>query len=318
MGIAMMVMVYFHSSLPVDDVFGLHFLKLIGDIGVDIFLIMSGFGIFFSVKKYSSYKAFVAQRCKRILPAFLLISVLWYALQDLLLGDFAVIQFFLDITTLSFWIDGRLRTWYLSSLILLYFLTPLFIKYWRKYKHLDAILIFVFISIAVLIRLTKLNELFGHLLILLFRVPAYLVGLSLGRRIDEKPIIRINIPAAAIVGVVSVLAATIALGLTPFYIPWAFKYLAYLPLAILISIGTSFIPQNKVCSFFGRYSLEIFLLHEKAMWAFSVLCAKVFPVIYKSAWFNVTLNFTAIVCTMFGAYILSELCRKVILRESKT
>lgn len=110
----------------------------------------------------------------------------------------------------------------------------------------------------------------------------------------------------------------VALGFTPFYLPWAFKYLAYLSLAVLIFIRVSLIAQNKARCFFEKYSIEIYLLHEKILWTFRMVCSKIFPIIYKNAWFYVARNIIGIICTVLGAYILNKLCRNVILRESKT
>jgi peptidoglycan/LPS O-acetylase OafA/YrhL len=47
----------------------------IGDAGVDVFLFLSGFGLYFSLQKNSSALVFYKKRLLRILPSFLLFSI---------------------------------------------------------------------------------------------------------------------------------------------------------------------------------------------------------------------------------------------------
>lgn len=79
MGMAMLLVMFFHSSIELSGCSVLAALKDMGDVGVDIFLMMSGFGIYCSLKKDDNLHRFYKKRLLRILPAYLLINGVWYA-----------------------------------------------------------------------------------------------------------------------------------------------------------------------------------------------------------------------------------------------
>ena len=53
-----------------------------------------------------------------------------------------------------------------------------------------------------------------------------------------------------------------AMGRLPLGIPGAYKYLAYLPVAVGLSLLFSGVPSNRFTNYFGVRSLEIYLLFE--------------------------------------------------------
>lgn len=73
MGVAMLLVIAYHFALH----FGFYHSPIIvrGDIGVDIFFFLSGFGCGFSVSKHSP-KDFYANRIKRIVPIYFIIGIL--------------------------------------------------------------------------------------------------------------------------------------------------------------------------------------------------------------------------------------------------
>lgn len=102
MGYAMLLVVVFHSSIDVGSIGIINFIKSIGDIGVDIFLFVSGIGIWFALQKYQRFTEYWHRRLLRIVPAFFLINTLWFVAYDLVLLHTDAITFFWDITSLSF------------------------------------------------------------------------------------------------------------------------------------------------------------------------------------------------------------------------
>ena len=76
MGAAMLFVILFHVGLPREDAF--YGLRRIGNIGVDMFLFLSGVGLWFSWTKRPSLKHFFTRRYLRIYPAWLIIACLFY------------------------------------------------------------------------------------------------------------------------------------------------------------------------------------------------------------------------------------------------
>ena len=76
MGAAMLFIMLFHVSLPRNDLF--FGLRRMGNIGVDMFLFLSGIGLWFSWMKKPSARHFFTKRYLRIYPAWLIMACLYY------------------------------------------------------------------------------------------------------------------------------------------------------------------------------------------------------------------------------------------------
>ena len=68
MGAAMLFIILFHVGLPREDAF--YGLRRMGNVGVDMFLFLSGIGLWFSWVKNPDVKRFFIRRYLRIYPAW--------------------------------------------------------------------------------------------------------------------------------------------------------------------------------------------------------------------------------------------------------
>jgi hypothetical protein len=220
----------------------------------------------------------------------------------------------MDVTSLNFWINGRLTTWYLSSLLLMQLLTPAFIKQWKKHTAVGPLTISVVLLICLVITYTPvLDESLGHLLVFFYRIPAYLIGLFIGRRICEsRSVISISVPLVFITLSVSAGILFISSGLTPLYLRWVLRYAVYLPISLAICCIVTRLPDNKVFHHFGTNSLEIFLLHDKVLWVLTVLARRIFGDGLVQSTF---INILAILLTCVGAKILKYTSMRIITKK---
>ena len=76
MGAAMLFIILFHVALPREDAF--YGLRRMGNVGVDMFLFLSGIGLWFSWMKTPSARHFFIRRYLRIYPTWLIIACLFY------------------------------------------------------------------------------------------------------------------------------------------------------------------------------------------------------------------------------------------------
>ena len=76
MGAAMLFIILFHVALPREDAF--FGLRRMGNVGVDMFLFLSGIGLWFSWTKNPDVRHFFVRRYLRIYPAWLIIACLFY------------------------------------------------------------------------------------------------------------------------------------------------------------------------------------------------------------------------------------------------
>lgn len=127
MGVAILLVIFHHMSLPTTSPI-ITFIKINGGIGVDLFFILSGFGL---VNSYgnNSTKKFFLNRLIRIIPFYALIVVFF----NLLHGDFNIIVVLLQISTIGYWIGYEVE-WYVPVLLLLYLLFPIYYRLCVKCK----------------------------------------------------------------------------------------------------------------------------------------------------------------------------------------
>ena len=311
MGFAMLCVVFFHSGFDLSMIPPLHLLKQWGDIGVDIFLLISGLGIYHSLNRNPDIPAYIRGRLCRIVPKHLLVCGVWFFFLDVLLYREGIVTFLMDVTSLNFWTKGKLTTWYLSSLLLMQLLTPMFIRQWKKHPYEGFLAIPAVLLTCLGITYTPvLDNSLGHLLVFFYRFPAYLLGLFIGRRICEnRSIVSIPILLVWLTLGVSFGILIISSGLTPWYLRWVLRYAAYLPIALAICCGVIRLPDNKVFRYFGTNSLEIYLLHEKVLWVLSILARRIIgDGFIQSAVFIIL----AILLTCVGAKILKNLFTHII------
>ena len=100
--------------------------------GVDIFLFLSGWGLYYSWQKNPDIYSFYVKRLWRIFPAYALVVTgaylsKWFVLHDKIeFGDYLS-----ALTTVKYWY-GYLVHWYIALIVLLYLLFPFYIKIFRN------------------------------------------------------------------------------------------------------------------------------------------------------------------------------------------
>lgn len=100
-----------------------------GNLGVDIFLFLSGIGCFYSLDKDKQARGvttFYSRRLKRLFPVYLSIYIALNII-FLILGERNIVEALLSVTALEYWLYHR-GAWFVSLIIPLYLLSPLFYR----------------------------------------------------------------------------------------------------------------------------------------------------------------------------------------------
>ena len=156
MGIAILWIVLFHSFVGTDIRLSyplyLKYIIVNGSCGVDIFVFLSGFGIFCSLHNNPNEINFYKKRILRLLPIFPLVIV------DILIFYIAYkhitfVQIFGYILQVNFWIypieSYKLYFWYISFIIVCYFISPIFyniiVRLQGNLKYLSFFIGFLFL-----------------------------------------------------------------------------------------------------------------------------------------------------------------------------
>ena len=277
-GIATIWIAWFHSyMLDFSKVEALSFLnfgflfeilKRLGNIGVDIFLLLSGIGLYFSFSKNPNLIQFYKKRIIRILPcSVILVLIVTYLSHVETLRLFIIRVTFLNFL---FFRDDDQTFWYIPAILLLYLLFPVFYHVIQKFK-LPGALILIAIScvITAIAFFVNFEMFFYQWEMLLTRIPVFIVGILMARVIkNEKKLSNEKALILCLLGLIYMIAIHIIdLFITQRYI-FVWHYL-YLPLAVFLVFFFSYIRSHvrlaiivKPIEFVGDFSLEMYLIHQ--------------------------------------------------------
>lgn len=124
MGIAAIMIVIGHAAnYGVYIPYNLSSLIERGGMGVDLFLFLSGVGLYYSLSNNTNTKRWYKKRFFRIfIPYFLMQLPFWT--YYIIIGDFCFTESLLVFSTISFW-TKHVGAWYVALLVPLYLLAPL-------------------------------------------------------------------------------------------------------------------------------------------------------------------------------------------------
>ena len=100
------------------------YVYVLGSIGVEVFLFLSGMGIAFSLSKKHTLFSFYRDRAKRLLLPYAVIGLVFWIVRDFIILKNGVVTFILDFTLISFWVKGTGTLWYMAFIILMYAVSP--------------------------------------------------------------------------------------------------------------------------------------------------------------------------------------------------
>ena len=264
MGVAILLVALFHSSIIRANE-AIDLLCFCGDMGVDIFFFVSGFGMYYTFIKKTSMKEFYMKRSIRIIPAWFLIN-LFVQLWGTSLENINWMWFLKCMTGFTFWLDGNLYYWYIPSILLFYFMTPFFMKMYKKNK------IKAYIGISVLwmgLLGCSLLAYNADYFIFLFRFPIYFIGILFGelsyKNTKWKKEILVGCIAVLILGILSLSFIKHYHATT--WIRYDFKYFVYFVAALSFIILLCYFFEQvdyrfPILNFLGKITLEVYLLHE--------------------------------------------------------
>ena len=248
MGVAMLFIILFHVALPREDAF--FGLRRMGNVGVDMFLFLSGIGLWFSWTKNPDVRHFFMRRYLRIYPAWLIIACLFYIPRfeggDLwawvdLVGDISI--------NWDFWLHDELNFWYIPATMMLYLFAPGYMELIKRhpiYRWLPVVMIMWCILVQYV---TPIHHAVGHLEIFWSRVPIFFIGINMGEMVRQRQ----------------------SLDGTSIWMIWIMflflERMLYIPLTItsILLLNRIFrrTPQwfNRGFIFVGALSLEAYLIH---------------------------------------------------------
>lgn len=189
MGIAIIWIVLYHGNeigmilpKPLEII---NFVLEKGRGGVEIFLFLSGLGLYYSYNKNPDMKRFYKRRMVRVIFPYLLISLPFWIGQDLFIHrNFSA--FLKNITLISFWTERYTRLWYFGLLIPLYLIFPFLYKCifdGSGQGKSEVTRVWIMIGLVIIFNISiKLifPDYYSKVEIALTRIPIFIIGVLCG------------------------------------------------------------------------------------------------------------------------------------------
>lgn len=269
MGVAILFIVLFHVSRPQGSSW--YGLCRMGNVGVDIFLFLSGIGLWFAWDKKQSLSYYFRRRYSRIYPTWLIVASAFYIWQypshrysrDIidLCGDILI--------NWDFWLHDELTFWYVPAIMVLYTVAPLFLMAIRKDRNWAWTVVLMMLWCCAVEWVTPIHQAVGHIEIFWSRVPIFFIGIACGNMVKSKCCISGSTFWLLIVMAVASLLMSWWLeqyrhGQFPLFV----ERMIYIPLTVsgclLMATAMTKMPQRLLglLSYVGGLSLEIYLIHS--------------------------------------------------------
>ena len=278
MGFAIIIVMLFHVNTPrADAFFGL---RRMGNLGVDIFLFLSGIGLWFSWAKQQNWKRFYINRALRIYPAWLLVAGYFYishfhyghpryALPFGGTGD-AGVDSVIDLVgevlfNWDFWLHDELTFWYVPATMMLYIFAPMYMELVRRWPVYRWLVVLPLMWPIMVQYITPIHQAVGHIEIFWSRVPIFFLGINIAESIRQKKTIdRAAWPMVVGLFVVSLGACVWLEQMRHGRFPLYTERMLYIVLAVTTVLIVSKLSNPLLCralAWVGGISLEIYLVH---------------------------------------------------------
>lgn len=238
MGIAILSVILYHwfswCKYGYLDMF--HYLY----IGVDVFLLLSGFGLCFSYNK-CNLPRFYRRRLLRVFPLFVVFNLFLFLVSK---DGFDLKEFISVCTTMEFYnLHSSSKEWYISAILLLYLLFPLFYRYTNNLSV--TVLTLAIFPVTLFIPLDWRHD------CLISRIPIFMYGILIYKihKLEKLPYSPFVIIIFLSVGLMTFFLCQSSSLLTAMFCPVVLFFLSKL-------LGNT---PSRALDYLGTHSLELFL-----------------------------------------------------------
>lgn len=236
------------------------------------FLFLSGFGLYYSFSRNDDSRSLYKKRIDRLLIPFIIISLPFY-LERMIFYGRSFWEFLLNITTLRFWFLGNDGMWYISVSLLLYVLFPLMYKFmfsggsvWeQKRVSLRTTLLLILLVGIVLLLFYACPGYYQLTGIGISKIPIFAIGIYFGYLSQKELHFNSDVMFIILLGIL-IIALNFFGGIAAEFENSVHRLFCIIILCILFALLEKY--QHGVFAFlktvfewFGRYTLEMYILH---------------------------------------------------------
>ena len=237
----------------------------VSSVGVDIFIFLSGFGLYYSLSRGGKLTTYYRKSVYRVVVPYLVCGLIYWGIIDFVFLHVSIRQFLLDYSLLSFWISGTETLWYISFITILYIISPFI---YRMTNDTLMLVIGVLCSFGLIILCYfAAPDFFHNIERALQRLPYFLIGMGAGKQSknmtsdDEQ-----GIPLWLACVIVCAVFVKVLVGKTNFVLGRSFYgyygiFLIFAYVMVRKAMAGRWNGLFSVFSILGRYSLEIYIVH---------------------------------------------------------
>ena len=279
-GFAILWIMIFHgyAILNIDYSFGRSVLKPIalllnsGNVGCEIFFLLSGICLYFSFQKDNDYYSFIKKRLIKLYLTVWVIDGLFWIYKYLIIGHFDIFGFIPRIMLLQFFQNGDQTIWFISTILVFYLFYPyiyrfLFKKDDDKSPIIRALILMLIAYISIISFAETSPETYGLIEIGLTRLPTFILGCMLGKYVYENKKISKNWLILMIVLAILWISVLGLLELHNYYLRF-FYLIGGISLTFIVSYIFMLLSEAKIglkinnfFAFFGKISIELYVSH---------------------------------------------------------
>ncbi len=265
MGISTIAIILCHAPATMSLPSWLSSILARGGWGVDVFLLLSGLGLYYSLSRCrcetSHLKVWYYSRFKKLLlPYFLCYGTM--TILKAIVTDYSWIDVILDISTINFWIKHG-SAWFVAMLIPLYLISPFLHKLLNHASNMQNRILLMLGLVCFCLFLSVIGNsdveyrgLIYNVQFALSRVPSFIVGMAIAPYVASS--FQLKRPV-----LLSLFIVAIALALK-FVVPSiAISCFCIIPLVMLCAkfLSYDFKIINHIANFMGQISLESYLFN---------------------------------------------------------
>ena len=252
------------------DILVSFFDKYVGSSCVDVFLFMSGFGLYYSFKRNNNVATFYKRRLIKILIPYVIVAMPSWFWRDILFKGADVNAYIRDLFFFSFFDEKVTWFWYIMMIVVCYLIFPYLFEIVETAKdriteQMRAILLIVCITVIALTLQLCYSNLFSAVNIALLRFPPFFIGCFIGNASYENREIPRSWIVLMVLSIMMLSWRDSGQILIIRYVLAFFNINLFIACAILMEVlernGLPFKKCKKLLEWFGAHSLELYLTH---------------------------------------------------------
>ncbi len=277
----------------IASVFAKYYRGIIRSQGVDIFIFLSGLGLYYSIQNKNTMYEFYKKRLLRVLIPYLITMPAFLFFIDFIVHDQSISAYISHLTYGSFWFgNGSSYTWFIALILLLYISFPFIYEMVNTERghnvvpamrgtkdSLRNVILLVAICYLLLISCKNCNyKHYNQLELALARIPVFIIGVYYGgksyqKKKASKPEFMFLLSGVFIMFIyfinmllvdLDLLDKTVYMRFVEKYFKTVFRSWAGIGLMIIMVYFFELAPKIISCffNFFSNITLELYIMHE--------------------------------------------------------